>query len=433
MQTNDSFARAAASWRRPAACILGLLMLAGCGLARAPGDNATDTLPMRVVGAPSPPLDAQRFDEAVASLTVALIDRAQLDPADQATGHMLVVDPLIDRATGEQTASTRAMERRIGTVLRERYPDIRLAPLSAANLAAKPLVLLGAITAVADAGIIPPTTQADPKVYRIWAVLGDLRTGKVVSHETAWVRAEEVDAARTVFYQDSPGWGPDAVVSAYLKTCASNAGDPIDPQYLASLEAQAFAADGTRAYEQGEFGAALVAYTEALNRPGGDQLRVRNGLYLSNRALARPVAAEEAFAGLVDHGLNRGRLAMKFLFQPGTAKVSANGATGREYPMWLRQIARRTAPRNVCLAMTGHASATGSAARNLLLSAERAEAVRSGLVTVQPQLRTRTSASGVGASEPLVGSGRDDATDALDRRVEFQPQACVPQLAEVTN
>ena len=35
-------------------------------------------------------------------------------------------------------------------------------------------------------------------------------------------------------------------------------------------------------------------------------------------------------------------------------------------------------------------------------------------------MTNRMIAIGVGGREPLVGTGRDDATDALDRRVEFR-------------
>jgi outer membrane protein OmpA-like peptidoglycan-associated protein len=36
-------------------------------------------------------------------------------------------------------------------------------------------------------------------------------------------------------------------------------------------------------------------------------------------------------------------------------------------------------------------------------------------------MRGRTVASGAGAREPIVGTGTDDTTDALDRRVEIKP------------
>ena len=36
----------------------------------------------------------------------------------------------------------------------------------------------------------------------------------------------------------------------------------------------------------------------------------------------------------------------------------------------------------------------------------------------------RTRASGVGWRENLIGTGTDDVTDALDRRVEFRIVSC---------
>jgi hypothetical protein len=41
-------------------------------------------------------------------------------------------------------------------------------------------------------------------------------------------------------------------------------------------------------------------------------------------------------------------------------------------------------------------------------------------------LKHRTLAAGVGSRENLIGTGRDDLTDLLDRRVELTPlEACV--------
>lgn len=39
-------------------------------------------------------------------------------------------------------------------------------------------------------------------------------------------------------------------------------------------------------------------------------------------------------------------------------------------------------------------------------------------------LRPRTQAEGRDAREPIIGSGADDVTDVLDRRVEFTPVNC---------
>jgi outer membrane protein OmpA-like peptidoglycan-associated protein len=50
----------------------------------------------------------------------------------------------------------------------------------------------------------------------------------------------------------------------------------------------------------------------------------------------------------------------------------------------------------------------------------RAEYIKDRLDMIEPELMRRIIASGVGASENLVGTSKDDESDALDRRVEFK-------------
>jgi outer membrane protein OmpA-like peptidoglycan-associated protein len=88
--------------------------------------------------------------------------------------------------------------------------------------------------------------------------------------------------------------------------------------------------------------------------------------------------------------------------------------------MWLRQIADHTSQSSACLQVSGHTSASGSPALNDRLSVLRAEYVKNRLEQDSPALKGRLVATGVGASEALVGTGVDTAADALDRRVEFK-------------
>ena len=115
---------------------------------------------------------------------------------------------------------------------------------------------------------------------------------------------------------------------------------------------------------------------------------------------------------------------MKFLFQPGSTAFLPDRAVSAPYGMWLRQIAAKSAERSACLLLTGHASPTGTAAVNERLSSGRAERLRGRLISERPTLRERTRARGIGAREPLVGTGVDNVSDALDRRVELAPLAC---------
>ena len=74
--------------------------------------------------------------------------------------------------------------------------------------------------------------------------------------------------------------------------------------------------------------------------------------------------------------------------------------------------------------VVGHASPTGPEAVNDRLSGLRAEHVKGQLSRAAPALGKRVTARGVGSRETLVGNGRDDASDALDRRVEFKVMSC---------
>ena len=71
-------------------------------------------------------------------------------------------------------------------------------------------------------------------------VVADLRSGRVVSHPIAWVRTEDVDPAPLGASRDAPVWlADDPSTAAYLRVCAANPGDPIDPRYLAAIEVAA--------------------------------------------------------------------------------------------------------------------------------------------------------------------------------------------------
>ncbi|WP_431267154.1 OmpA family protein [Dankookia sp. P2] len=413
-----SCGRAARASRPLAAAALLALGLAGCAAPQPPPPPA----PAPVAAAPSPPRQAQDLDAAVDSSTTAVLARAELPPAAAGQRRSIVIDPLIDRATGAETRTTRAMARRIAAKLQgEAGFDLR--PFTQASLEAKPLVLLGAISGVTASGSLKDSTE-EPGAYRIWAVLADLGSGKVVAHETAWVRTDAVDATPTEFHQDSPVWLPDRATAAYLKVCAAPTGAPIDADWQRGLRASTLLAQATAAYEAGQPARALSLYQAADKAQPAGRLQGLNGEYLAANALGREEEAEQAFGKLVDYGLAERNLGVKFLFAVGQTRFWPDKAISGPYPMWLRQIANRTAADNACLDVVGHASPTGPDALNDRLSLARAQRIKADLVAEQGALRQRTATEGRGAREPIVGNKRDDATDAVDRRVAFLPQSC---------
>lgn len=409
---------------------VGLALLLAVGACAAPSSQQGGSSPApsaavapgsaSAAAAPAP-VPVLPFDEAVLKAADALFSGAKLpEPVPGASGrYPVVIDPLIDGATGFQSAATRSMQSRIVELVRAKHPRFEVREFTTENIAEAPLVLVGSLAGIDTTGKVKPA----PEAYRIWLVLADLRSGRIVGKGTARAVVEGVDTTPTPFFNESPAWTKDKYVEAYLATCNGKVGDPIDAAYVDGILAAAVVRDATDAYDAGNYREALALYESAAGTPAGDQLRVHNGLYLANQRLGRQEEAAAAFGRLVDYGLRNEALAVRFLFKPATTLFWPPELV-RPYPMWLEQIAQGTARKGACLELVGHTSPSGSAAVNERLSLLRADHVATRLRTLAPELDGRLVADGAGSRANIVGTGADDATDALDRRVEFKTLAC---------
>ena len=374
------------------------------------------------VPAPAPP-PILPYDEAVLSAATALLKNARLPPEGTAAQprYAVVIDPLIDGFSYAQSAATRSMGVRLAALMREQYPLYDVQPFSAANVARSPLVLIGTFTPVNA----QRQTSGAREAYRICFALADLKSGKLVSKGLAFSKPDGVDATPTASYRDAPAWSEDAATLGYIRTCqGTKAGDPINPLYTERITAAALVAEAIEAYDAGRYQQSLDLYTSAQRTSAGDQFRVYNGVYLANWKLGRRDKAEAAFGKIVDYGLERQRLAVKFLFRPGSTAFGNDTKVTGPYPVWLKAIAARASSGSACLEVTGHTSATGPEPLNERLSLLRAEYVKAQLEANAPALAKRSIAAGMGSRQTMVGSGRDDASDALDRRVEFKVIGC---------
>lgn len=372
---------------------------------------------------PPPPSEALPFEAAVERAAAELFASVPAAVRSEAVPQMVVIDPLVDGAAGGQTAATRRMEERLADFIKASQPGYELQPLNTETISRSPLVLVGSVRGAGPDGLAPGVPQA----YRIWFSLADLKTGIVVGHGMAWARTDGVDAEPTGFFRESPAWVVDTGIKGYLRTCLSKVGEPVDPSYLDGILAAALIADGIQAYEAGRYEAALDLFRAAERTPAGNQLRVHNGLYLANWRLGRDGDAEAAFSRLVDFGLKHDRLALMMLFRPASTAYWPDPEITGSYDMWLRQVARRTGPSGRCLELVGHTSPTGPMALNEQLSLARAEKVWQDLARQSIEVSDRVTVRGVGSSEAIIGTGRDDSSDMLDRRVEFRPMDCQSQ------
>jgi outer membrane protein OmpA-like peptidoglycan-associated protein len=354
-------------------------------------------------------------DEAVTSAAQKIFTNAKLPPDQRVT---VVIDPLLDGVTGAQTVATAAIEKRLVALIKAEFPQVEVKPFNAANVATLPLILVGTFTPINLQG----KAELERNSYRICFSLADLKTGKIISKGLAFSKLDGVDSQPLPFFSDSPVWVSDKVIEGYIKTCqGTKAGDPINPAYVDTIVAATAIDEAQQAYNEKKYKEALALYTAALKIPAGDQPRVQMGIYLSNLKLNRRDSAMQAFAKLVRSGFSSQRLAVKFNFKPGSASFAADAAI---HERWLKEIAKQSAQSTGCVEVAGHSSRGGSETLNEQVSMLRAEYIKQKMEGEVKALKQRLTAQGFGSKKIMVGTGKGDQSDALDRRIEFKPTTC---------
>ena len=378
--------------------------------------------------APPPPPQATAsntelaFDQAVDEATDGLVAQVRTVPgffdklSAKPAKRSVVLDPMLYASTGQQTAATQLLERRVIERLGRKPDAIDVLPFQAENLGRAQYLLTGTMVRAAADKVRSP--------LRINLALTDLKSGLVVAQASALARSEGLDNTPLPYYADSPVLVKDKVIDGYATTAATPPGQRADPYYLERINVAAVISEATALYNAERYQDALARYRTAAESPTGDQLRVLNGIYLASVKLGQSAEAEQAFGKVVAFGVAYNQLGVKFLFNPGSTVFWSDPKVSGPYAMWLRQIARETTAAKACMNIVGHTSHTGSEAANDTLSMQRATFIRQRLVTEAAVLGPRTKPSGMGFRENIVGSGSDNAVDALDRRVEFKIVPC---------
>ena len=323
---------------------------------------------------------------------------------------------MLDMITGQQTETTKLLERRVTQRMGPKYPQFEFLPFQAANLAKAQFLMTGTVSRVAS--------DASPRQVRISLALVDMKTTLVAAQASALSLEENLDSTPSPYYKDSPVIIKDKVVEGYAKTSAAAVGQHADPYYMERIAASSVISEATTLYNAERYQDALGQYKTALATPQGQQLRAESGVYLSNMKLGHVSEAEEAFGRIVALGIAYNELGVKFLFNPGSTEFWADPKISGAYTMWLRQIAHEAVAAGSCMKVVGHTSKTGPAAINEAISLKRAAYIRQRLAAEQPVLASRTQAEGMGFRQNIVGSGTDNAFDVLDRRVEFKILPC---------
>lgn len=389
-----------------AAALCCLVLLGGC-LATAPTQPTVST-------------NEISFNDAVIVATDGLVGQTQKLPAflaqveSKLTRKSVVVDPMLDATNGQQTQTTQLLERRIGERLAARKEgSFDMLPFKTENLSKVQYLLVGTLT-----------RKVGNKWLQINLALVEIKTGQVVAQASARGRDEGLNHTPLAVYQDSPVLVKDKVIDGYITTASTPPGSAASTIYMERVAVASVINEAGTLYNAERYPESLAKYQEARSQAGGEQLRTLNGIYLNNVRLGRTAEAEAAFGQIVAYGLRSNKLDVKFLFNPGSTEFWSDPKVSGAYPMWMRQISKESASARVCMTIVGHTSHTGSEQTNDALSLQRAAFIQQRLAAESPALAQRTKASGMGWRENLVGSGSDNAVDALDRRVEFRVDPC---------
>jgi len=377
-----------------------------------------------VAGCAAPPqvtsVGEMPFEQAVAQAADGLVGQVQKGPAFLAklAKRTIVLDPMLDAATGQQTAATSLLETRVSERLAAKPDVFEILPFQSVNLSKAQYLLTGTMTRIEGDG------TAKKRALQIQLALTDLKTGVVAAQASALARDDGLDHTPLAYYRDSPVLVKDKVIEGYARTSATPPGQRGDAFYLERIAEATLINEATSLYNQERYVEALGRYRSALAMPTGEQLRIVNGIYLASAKLGRTAEAEQAFGRVVALGIAYNELGVKFLFNPGSTQFWSDPKVSGAYPMWLRQIARESTGAKVCMNIVGHTSRTGSEPANDALSLQRANFIRERLTAEAQSLAAKTKTSGMGFRQNIVGSGTDNAVDALDRRVEFRIVPC---------
>lgn len=359
------------------------------------------------------------FDEAAVKMSDALFQQFGRSQSmlEKLSGRNLVVDQVIDADTGESTIATKRVEEYLVSVGKRLKFNVALASPQA--MAEAHYIITGIIRYEPA-----PWRGQKEKAYRISASIVDLKSAVVAANQDAWVANKAIQNQPVSIYADAPIYLKDTLIEAKIRTAQTPPGQPVSLAYRDALPNEAMFAAASAKFDQGDFLGASKTYQTILAHPEGRTLKAFAGLYQSFKKLNQAKEAEAAFAGLISKAVEENRVSIKFLFEVNSVDFFHGIEMARDYPMWLRQLAKSVRASQKCLDIQGHSSRSGTEQYNQQLSLQRARYLQTLMQPDFPDVMQRSTAIGRGFKDNIIGTGTDNIQDAVDRRVDFLIRDC---------
>lgn len=326
----------------------------------------------------------------------------------------IVIDPILSIESGQQF---KANQQVVSILTHELGSGFKIDELSPETLAEARYVLAGALSQRTD---LLNGTQADCQLV---ITIVELSTGTVKAKAQVSIIGFPFEPLS--FYEDSPIFLQDKSVRLAKSLFSGSAGQTVSPEYLQFLPVKANIQQGIISYELEQFPNAASWFSKAVAQPNGKTLSSYAGLHLSSQRVHRESNANKAFTNLLTLAVEENhRLDLRLQFSANSPAFIPNPELAKRYAGWLNQIAVHMKKKKFCLNISGHSSRSEDKANDERLSLARAKTIQGVMSVTYPGIIKKSYAEGKGSQENMVGNGANNASDAVDRRVELSVIDC---------
>ncbi|NVN99796.1 MAG: OmpA family protein [Geobacteraceae bacterium] len=325
----------------------------------------------------------------------------------------IAIDPFIDVESGYPVKANVQIANLISKEIGKRFAIT--GEMDPENLERSEYVLNGMVTLEDKYG-------KQSKAYKVFATVFEKSSGKVLASASVYINS--FDTTPMDIYKDSPVFFKGNNYKDHVASVRKDPDETITKGYNDRLSSKAMLVKGDSLYEKQDYNKSLAYYNQVAGGQKEQELEVLNGQFTNLVKQGQLENAEHVYIKLLNTSITEtSEVANKIIFAPNS--IVPLDSKMDLYKIYIRQIANRVAASSACrVQIIGHSSRTGSGSYNDKLSRQRAEWIQHQMESYSPKSRSRTQTIGRGFKENVVGSGKDDLTDAIDRRVEFKFNQC---------
>lgn len=277
------------------------------------------------------------------------------------------------------------------------------------------------MTAVAS---IQKNTEANIGISDIYATVYKRLEGDIIAGSHVIVRA--LDTTPLEIYEKSPIFlrGNDGKLQHEVARLIP--GKKVPTTYQKEMKTRSFLSKGVSLHKNSPE-KAKTYFDEALSESDRPRLDVLSMNFVAYFEMGFHKQAEVLFSKIVKQSIKETqKLESKIMFGVNSFRPVNYETTDILYGIYLRQVASylTSHPSDCSLKIVGHSSRSGKDEYNIKLSGARARWIKRALVKEESSLNNRIDTKGKGFHENIIGTGADDITDQVDRRVEFLFERC---------